>query len=54
MMVKVKVKMKMKKMTHFFGTAVNMKEVPWLRSIMMMNSYFELKLHCNFPFCDDL
>jgi hypothetical protein len=20
---------------------------------MMMNSYFELKLHCNFPFCDD-
>jgi hypothetical protein len=53
-MVKVKVKMKMNKMTHFFSTAVKMKEVPQLRSIVMMNSYFELKLHCNFPFSGDL
>jgi hypothetical protein len=30
------------------------KEVPQLRSTVKMNSYFELKLHCNFPFCDDL
>jgi hypothetical protein len=46
----VKVKMKMKKMTHFFSTAVKMKEVPQLRSTVMMNSYFKLKLHCIFHF----
>jgi hypothetical protein len=49
----MKVKMKMKKMTHFFSTAVKMKEVPQLRLTVMMSSYFLLKLHCNIPFCDD-
>jgi hypothetical protein len=50
----VKLKTKMKKMTHFFSTAVKMKEVPQLRATVMMNSYFQLKLHSNFPFCDHL
>jgi hypothetical protein len=36
-----------------FNTAVKMKEVPQLKSTVMMNSYFQLKLHCYFPFCDD-
>jgi hypothetical protein len=49
----VKVKMKMLKMTHFFSTIVKMKEVPQLRSTVMMNTYFQLKVHCYFPFCDD-
>jgi hypothetical protein len=50
----VKVKMKMKKITHFFSTVVKMNEVPQLRSTVTMNSYFQLKLHCDFPFHDDL
>jgi ribosomal protein L5 len=33
----VKVKIKMKKMTHFFSTAVKMKEVPQLRSTVTMS-----------------
>jgi hypothetical protein len=51
MIVKVRMKMKMR---HFFNTEVKMKEVPQLRLTVMMNSYVQLKLHCNFPFCDDL
>jgi hypothetical protein len=36
-----------------FSIAVKMKEVPQLRSTVMMNNYFQLKLQCYFPFCDD-
>jgi hypothetical protein len=36
-----------------FSIAVKMKEVPQLKSTVMMNSYFQLKLPCYFPFCDD-
>jgi hypothetical protein len=37
-----------------FSTTVKMKEVPQLRLTVTMSSYFQLKLHCSFPFCDDL
>jgi hypothetical protein len=44
---------KVKKMTHFLSTTVKMKELPQLRSIVMMNSYFRLKVHFIFPSSDD-
>jgi hypothetical protein len=36
-----------------FSTAVKMKELSQLKSSVMMNSYFQQKLHCYFVFCDD-
>jgi hypothetical protein len=36
-----------------FSTAVKMKELSQLKSSVMMNSYFQQKLHCYFLFCDD-
>jgi GTP-dependent phosphoenolpyruvate carboxykinase len=36
-----------------FSIAVKMKELSQLKSSVMMNSYFQQKLHCYFLFCDD-